>query len=142
MSTRPESGRAQPSGWAIGWIYFASVMMITIGIFHVIAGLSGIIDDDFYVKTRDYFVQFDTTAWGWIHLIVGIIIVISGGYLLTGAVFARTVGVLMAIVSAVVAFSWVPWYPVWGLTIVAMAIFVIWALTAHGRDVVDVTDEA
>src|SRR5262245_61936851 len=91
----PGPTRPQPSGWAIGWIYFAATMMILIGTFHVIAGLSAIIDDDFYVKANDYIFKFDTTTWGWIRLIVGILVAIAGGYLLTGSVIARTVGVIM-----------------------------------------------
>jgi hypothetical protein len=70
-----------------------------------------------------------------VHLIVGIVVLVSGFYLLTGAVLARTVGVIIALISAIVGFSWIPWYPVWGIAIVAIAVSVIWALTAHGRDV-------
>jgi hypothetical protein len=125
----------QTSGWAIGWIYFASVMMIMIGTFHAIAGLVAIFDDEFYVATREYVFQFDATQWGWIHLIVGTLVALSGGFLLTGSVLARTVGVLMALVSAVTGFAWLPYYPVWGALIIAIAVTVIWALTAHGRDV-------
>jgi hypothetical protein len=129
---------AGPSGWAVGWISFAAVMMITIGSFHAIAGLAGLINDDFYVKTSDYLFQFDTTTWGWIHLILGITVALSGMYLLSGAVLARIVGVFMAFASVLVGFAWLPWYPIWGITIVAIAISVIWALTAHGRDAADV----
>ena len=62
---------------------------------------------------------------------------LPAGYLLTGSVLARTVGVVMALVSAVLGFAWLPYAPVWGVTIIAIAISVIWALTAHGRDVVE-----
>jgi hypothetical protein len=130
-----DATRPQPSGWAVGWIYFASAMMIMIGIFHAIAGLVAIFDDEFYVATRNYVFQFDATEWGWIHLIFGILIAIAGGYLLTGSVVARTVGVLMALLSAVLGFAWLPYYPVWGVIIIAIAVSVIWALTAHGRDI-------
>ena len=134
VSRTSRSGRAT-SSWAIGWTYFASVMMLLIGIFQAIAGLIAILDDEFYVTTRKYVLRFDTTQWGWIHLIVGILIAVAGGYLLTGSVLARTVGVVMAVVSAVAGFAWLPYYPVWGLIIVAIAVSIIWALTAHGRDV-------
>jgi hypothetical protein len=125
------------SGWAIGWIYFASAMMIMIGVFHVIAGLVAIFDDTFFVATRNYVFQFDATQWGWIHLILGCLVAISGGYLLTGSVVARAVGVFMAIISAIAGFAWIPYYPVWGVVIIAIAISVIWALTAHGRDIAE-----
>jgi hypothetical protein len=124
----------EPSGWAVGWITFAAAMMLMIGSFHAIAGLVGIVDDEFYVATRNYVFEFDATQWGWIHLILGVIVAVSGGYLFTGSVLARTVGVIMAMFSAVAGFAWIPWYPIWGITVVALAVAVIWALTAHGRD--------
>jgi hypothetical protein len=124
----------EPSGWAVGWITFAAAMMLMIGSFHAIAGLVGIVDDEFYVATRNYVFEFDATQWGWIHLILGVIVAVSGGYLFTGSVLARTVGVIMAMISAVAGFAWIPWYPIWGITVVALAVAVIWALTAHGRD--------
>jgi hypothetical protein len=131
-----QGSRRPVSGAAIGWTYFASMMMILIGVFHALAGLIAILDDTFYVATRKYVFEFDVTQWGWIHLIFGILIAIAGGYLLKGSVVARTVGVVMAFISAVIGFAWLPYQPVWGVIIIAIAISVIWALTAHGRDVV------
>jgi hypothetical protein len=125
----------EPSGWAVGWTFFAAFMMIMIGCFQAIAGLAGIIDDTFYVKGPKYVFQFDTTTWGWIHLIVGIIVLLAGFALFTGAVWARMVGVIMAFISALVGFAWLPWYPFWAIVWIAIAVAVIWALTAHGRDV-------
>jgi hypothetical protein len=130
-----QTSRRQVSGAAVGWTYFASMMMILIGCFHAIAGLIAILDDKFYVTTRKYVFEFDATQWGWIHLIFGIIIAIASGYLLTGSVVARTVGVIMAFISALVGFAWLPYQPVWGVIFIAIAVSVIWALTAHGRDV-------
>jgi len=126
----------QHSGWAVGWTYFAAVMMMLVGAFQAIAGLVAIIDDEFFVTTRNYVFKFDTTQWGWIHLILGVVVALSGVYLLRGAVFARTIGVIMAVLSALAGFAWLPYYPVWGIIFVAIAVSVIWALTAHGRDVV------
>ena len=125
----------QPSGWAVGWTMFASTMMILIGVFHVIAGIGGIAEDDLFVKTPNYVLQFDVTTWGWIHLLLGLIVGFAGFSLLTGAVWARTVGVILACMSAVAGFSWMPWYPIWGILFVVMSVSVIWALTAHGRDI-------
>jgi hypothetical protein len=125
----------KPSGWAVGWTTFAAFMMLLIGSFHAIAGLIAIIDDTFYVATREYVFQFDRTTWGWIHLILGIVVFLAGLALFSGAVWARIVGVILALISAVVGFAWLPWYPIWGIVFIATAAAVIWALTAHGRDI-------
>ena len=126
---------ARPSGWAVGWIMFAAIMMLLIGFFHVIAGLAAIVDDTFYVATKEYLFQFDRTTWGWIHLIFGIVVFLAGLSLFRGAVWARTVGVILGLISAIVGFAWLPWYPIWGILIIAIAVSVIWALTVHGRDI-------
>lgn len=123
------------SGWAVGWTWFAAVMMWMIGGFHAIAGLTAVLNDEFYVATRDYVFQFDVTAWGWIHLVAGVIVFMGGIGLLSGQVWARTVGVILAVASIVVNFSWLPWYPFWSIIMIAAGVLVIWALTVHGRDV-------
>ena len=125
------------SGWAMGWTTFAAFMMILIGGFHVMAGVIAILSDGFYTVTRDYVFQFDTTTWGWIHLILGIVVFLAGAALFSGAVWARTVGVIMAVISAFVGFAWLPWYPVWGVLFIVIAVSVIWALTVHGSDMAD-----
>ncbi len=128
----------RPSGWAVGWTTFAAFMMLLIGGFHVMAGIIAILNDTFYTVTREYVFQFDASTWGWVHLILGIIVFLAGGALFSGAVWARTVGVIMAVISAFVGFAWLPWYPVWGVVIIAIAVSVVWALTVHGRDLTDV----
>jgi len=134
----------EPSGWAVGWTYFAAFMMIMLGIFHAIAGFAGILEDEFIslvpaIGTEAsgdvYFLQFDATTWGWIHLIAGILVALAGFALFSGAVWARTIGVILAAVSVVANFAWIPWYPVWSIVSIAVGIAVIWALTVHGRDV-------
>ena len=117
----------EPSGGAVGWTMFAAFMMIFIGSMHAISGFVGILNDEFYVKTPDYVVQFDATTWGWIHLIGGTIVLLAGFALFSGAVWARTVGVIVALISAIASFAWLPFYPVWGITIIAIDIAVIWA---------------
>ena len=131
MAERPR----EPSGWAVGFTYFAGMMMVMIGAFHIIAGFIGIVDDQFYVATKEYLLQFDTTTWGWIHLILGIVVLLAGVGVFSGSVAARTVGTIVALLSAIAAFAWLPYYPVWAIVIIALAVSVIWALTTHGRDV-------
>jgi len=122
------------SGAAVGYIMFASFILIMIGIFHAIDGLAAIINNNFYVPVGDYVFKFDVTAWGWIHLIGGIIILIAGFSLYGGAIWARTVGVIVALISAIASFASVPFYPVWSIIVIALDVAVIWALTLHGRD--------
>jgi len=126
----------EPSGWAIGWALFAAVVLITVGCFQVIAGISAIAEDDLIVKAPNYVFNLDVSQWGWIHLILGAILILSGLGIMSGNVVARTVGVFVAALSAIANFAFIPYYPVWSIAIIAIDIAVIWALTAHGRDVV------
>ena len=125
----------RPSAWAAGYAGFAGVVLVMIGFFQAVAGLIAILDDEFYVVGKEYIFQFDLTTWGWVHLILGVIVLASGFGIFTGNVAARTVGVLVAALSGVAAFLWLPWYPVWAIIIIALDIAVIWALTMHGRDI-------
>jgi hypothetical protein len=125
----------EPSYWAAGWATFAGLMMILIGLFHAISGLAEVVDPDTYAVTENYVFKLSSNAWGWIHLLGGIIIFFAGFAIFRGAVWGRTVGVILAIVSAFAAFAWLPYAPVSAIVIIAIDITVIWALTAHGRDV-------
>jgi hypothetical protein len=124
-----------PSGWAVGWAYFAAVMLMMAGAFQAIAGIAGIFSNDFYVVGREWVFSLDATQWGWVHLIVGVLLILCGFGVLSGNVAARTVGVIIAGLSAIASFAFVPWYPVWSIAVIAIDVAVIWALTAHGRDV-------
>jgi hypothetical protein len=133
-SGQPGSRRGY-SGGAVGLIAFAGILMVMIGIFHVIQGLVALVNDDFYVVGEEYVFEFDLTTWGWIHLIAGVIVAFAGAGLFRGAVWARTVAVVLACVSIVANFLWLPYYPFWSITVIALGIFVIWAVTLHGRDI-------
>jgi hypothetical protein len=125
----------QTSGWAAGGILFASLMMIMVGIWQALEGLIAIFENEFYVATRNYLFQFDVTTWGWIHLILGLIMAVAGWGLLSGRTWARVVAITVAVLSAIANFLWLPYYPFWSLLIIAVDIFVIWAVVAHGREV-------
>jgi hypothetical protein len=137
MSTEPTTRESQGtySAGAVGLTVFAAVLMIMVGIFHAAQGLVAIVNDSFYVVGEEYVFQFDVTTWGWIHLLLGILVAVAGFALFSGAVWARTVGVALAVLSAVANFLWMPYYPFWSIAIIALNVFVIWALTAHGRDI-------
>jgi hypothetical protein len=132
----------RPSGWAAGWAGFAGVMLVLIGFFQAAAGLVAIVNDEFYVVGKEWVFQFDITTWGWIHLIVGILVLVAGFGVFTGNAAARTVGVIVAGISALAAFMWLPWYPIWAVVIIAIDVAVIWALTAHGHDIERLSSDA
>jgi len=123
------------SGLAVGFTAFAGLMMILIGLWDIVAGFAGIIHNDFYAATSNYVFHFNTSAWGWINLLVGLVVLLAGVGIFGGAVWARTVGVIIALFAAVESFMFIPVYPLWGITLVAISVFVIWALTTHGRDI-------
>jgi hypothetical protein len=127
------------SSTAVGFTFFAGVMLFIIGFFQAIAGLTAILKDGstVYAKTSDtiYSITISTATWGWIHLLLGIVVFLAGFGVLTGKVWARVIGVIVASISAVANFAFIPIYPVWAITIIAIDIVVIWALTAHGRDI-------
>jgi len=124
-----------PSGWAQGFIIFAAVMMILAGSFQAFAGLVAIFDDEFYVTTPKYVLQFDSTSWGWIHLLMGLVVLGAGFAVMSGKTWGRVVGITLAVLSAAANFAFLPYYPFWSLTIITLDVFVIWALSVHGRDI-------
>lgn len=123
------------SGAAVGLTATAGVLMVLIGFFHVIQGIVALANDTFYVVGKEYVFEFDVTTWGWIHLIAGVVVAIAGFGLFTGSGFARTVAVVVASLSILASFAWAPFYPVWSVMVIAFDVFVIWAVTAHGRDI-------
>jgi hypothetical protein len=127
------SGR-EVSGWAVGWTIYAAVWMWILGFFHALAGFAGIVEDEILVATPSYLLQLDVTTWGWIHLILGIVVLLAGFAVFNGSVWARTVGVVIAAASIIGNFAWLPYQPWWSIIMMTAGAFVIWALTAHGRD--------
>jgi hypothetical protein len=124
----------ETSGWAVGFILFAAIMMIMVGVFQALQGIIAIFENEFYVATRNYLFQFDATTWGWIHLLVGLLVAFAGWGLLSGRTWARVVGITVVLLSALANFLFIPYYPFWALLLITLDIFVIWAIAAHGGD--------
>ena len=132
MSHQTGGGYSGPPAMAVGAIMFAGIMMVMNGIFSAIAGIVALAKEDFYVVTPNYVVELDAVTWGWIHLIVGIVVALAGFYVLTGKTWARVIGILVVSLSAIANFAFIPYYPFWSLLIIALNIWVIWALTRPG----------
>ena len=128
------SSAPERTGWA-GWAVFAGVMLVVVGAFQAIDGLVALFRDEVYlVRSDGLVVNVDYTAWGWVHLILGLVLVAAGAAIFSGRVWGRTVGVIAAIVSAVLNFAYMASYPVWSTLIIAVDVLVIYALIAHGRE--------
>jgi hypothetical protein len=106
----------------------AASLLILIGIYQFFMGLAAVVRDQFFVVGANYYYTVNTTAWGWIHMGIGVIALLAGFYLFTGATLARWIGIAVCVVSAVANFFWLPYYPLWGLLIIAVDIFAIWAI--------------
>ena len=130
-SAEPRSQRV-----ATGFIIFGGMILILGGTFQALMGVAGIFSDEFFVTTRSYVFEFDATTWGWIHLVLGLIVVAVGFGVLAGQTWGRVGGVVVAACSALSNFAFLPYYPSWSLLVIALDVCVIWALIAHGRDFV------
>lgn len=116
------------SAWAAGGTMFAGVLLLVDGVLAVIKGIAGIATDDVYTRINNYVFKFDVTAWGWIHLVLGVILLIVGAGVLKGSDWARGAGVGLAALSIIANFMWLPYQPVWAIVSIAIDVFVIWAL--------------
>ncbi|MEE1752132.1 DUF7144 family membrane protein [Streptomyces sp. SP18CS02] len=123
----------EASGFVGGWTMFAAVMMIFGGLMAIFAGIAAIAQDDVFVRTPSYIFRFNLTGWGWIHLLLGIVILVAGFALLQGAMWARITGVALAGMGMFANFLWLPYAPFWALTLIAIDAFIIWALCTPRR---------
>ena len=132
-STDRSSSQAR-TGW-VGWLMFAGIMLILVGAFQAIDGLIALFKDELYVvRPNGLVINIDYTAWGWTHLLLGILLIAAGYAVFSGRVWGRTLGVIAAILSAIVNFAFIPAYPDWSLLIITVDILVIYALIAHGGE--------
>jgi hypothetical protein len=129
---RPQPGDV--SGLAVGFILFASAIMVMVGTFHFIGGLAAVLDGDFYNIRSGYDMSMGVNTWGWIHIVGGTLMVIGGTFLITGMLWARILAMALAVISAIWSFYSIPYYPLWSILIIAFDIGVLWALIAHGKE--------
>ena len=131
-------GRKVPgeqTAW-VGWVVFGAVVMVLLGVYHLIAGLVALFRESYFVApNRDLLVTMSYDAWGWVHLVGGLVVLAAGVGLLTGATWARVVGVVVAMISSVLNLAFLAAAPVWAVMMITMDVLVIYAITAHGREI-------
>lgn len=106
----------------------ASILLLTVGLLQLFQGISAVAQDELFIVGPEYVYQFDTTAWGWVHIVLGAVLIISAFGLMTGATWGRIAAITVLAVSIVANFLSLPYYPYWGLLIIALDIVVIWAI--------------
>jgi hypothetical protein len=123
----------QRTGWT-GWITFAGVMLLIAGSLNLFYGIIAAVNDEWVVFTNRSAVYLDVSEWGWVHIILGAVVFLSGVGVFSGNILARIVGVAVASISLLVNFFFLPVYPLWALIVITIDVLVIWALTAHGSE--------
>ena len=122
------------TGW-VGWIVFAGTMMMILGVFHMFEGVIALFrHTQIAFPASGLTVQVSYSQWGWLQLLAGVLVFFAGLGLFTGRMWARTVGVILVSISALINFAWANLFPFWSLTLLAIDFFVIYAIIAHGSE--------
>ncbi|WP_433397254.1 DUF7144 family membrane protein [Streptomyces sp. CA-146814] len=128
-TSRPAApGDAAGNPWAGGGTLFAGFLLLVDGVLGVIKGIAGIATNDVYTVVNEYVFKFNVTAWGWIHLILGVLLIFVGWGILKGASWARVVGIVLVSLNLIANFMWLPYTPIWAVVTIAIDVFIIWAL--------------
>lgn len=125
--------KQEPTGW-VGWIYFASVLLMLNGALHILAGLTGIFNSDFYVAVNGQLLIFDYMSWGWAHLLIGVAALAVGVSLATGRYWARVAGMAIVVVSIVANVAFLPVYPWWSVIALIVDSLILYAIALHSEE--------
>lgn len=123
--------------WASGIAQFGAVILIVVGAFQAAQGLVALVRKEFFVSTNNYVFQLDLTTWGWVHLVLGVVMVVAGCGVLAKQTWAVVAGIVLCVLSALANFTFIPHYPIWSLVIIALDVLVIWALFRYRSEVSD-----
>ncbi|MET8654197.1 DUF7144 family membrane protein [Nocardia aurea] len=121
-------------GVAAGTTFAAAILLLTVSVLAVLHGISALAEDDLFVTGPEYTYRFDLTTWGWIVLVLGILGVLIAFGMFAGAVWARVAAIVIAALSIVANFLWLPYYPWWSVVVIAVDIVVIWAVATWRAD--------
>jgi hypothetical protein len=132
--SRQSTEESEVTGW-VGWIVFAGTMMAILGVLHMFEGLIALFrHTQIAFPASGLTIQVSYTQWGWLQILAGAVVFLVGLALFTGRMWARTLGVILVSISALVNFAWAGIYPFWSLTLLAIDFFILYAIIAHGSE--------
>lgn len=137
MSTTDPLQSGRVTAW-VGFIVFAGMLLVVSGVFTLAEALYALVDDAVFVQADGQVLLLDITTWGWVHLVMGALQVLVGFALMRGATWARVATVVVVGVNALAQMVFLPAYPLWGASVIALDVLVIWAVCMHGSEVRDV----
>jgi len=132
MASYEATPASSPSRWALGGLIFAGTILVIAVTFQALAGLTALLNGAFYVVSDNYAFRVDVTTWGWFHLVLGVVMVAGGAALFAGRSWAGVLAIVIAVVSAIANFLFIPYYPFWSLLVIGLDFWVIWSVTRPG----------
>jgi hypothetical protein len=117
--------------WAAGIAVATGLLMMIAGAFQALEGVAALLNDAFFPAVRNYAFELTATTWGWIHVLLGVFVVVVGRFILRGDSWARTAGIALTALSALASFLFIPYYPLWSVLLIPVDLLVIWALAAY-----------
>jgi hypothetical protein len=132
MASYEATPASSPSRLALGGLIFAGTILVIAGTFQALAGLAALLNGAFYVVSDDYAFRVDVATWGWFHLVLGVVMVAGGAALFAGRSWAGVLAIVVAVVSAIANFLFIPYYPFWSLLVIGLDFWVIWSVTRPG----------
>ncbi len=123
------------TGW-VGWVYFAGILLILRGLSQGFLGITALVNDHYLLVVNNSLVSVSNnlTAWGWVHLVAGVLLLGVGFSVLHGGTFARAVAVFLAGASFLVNMAFLAVFPVWSIVMMIVDALIIYALVVHGDE--------
>jgi len=134
MSQQRQHAGPKAMVWADGGTIFAAVMLTTVGVFQFLEGLSAVAKDDVFVSAANYVLALDLTTWGWVHMLLGALAIVVGLSIISGKGWALIAGIVIAMISALASFLFIPYYPLGSVVLIAFDLFIIWSLSTVWSD--------
>lgn len=135
IPSRPTSRATRRHPWTNGYVVFAVAATTVLGFWQALAGLTALLRDGVYSAAPAYTYALDLTLWGWIHVLVGVLTAGAGVAVLMGKAWGSTAAIVLASLSMVLNFAFIPHFPIYSLAIIALDVAVIWALATYERDI-------